>query len=242
MKMAGWGAIITFGLNIGMYQQYVAPLVLGLGNDLTGVLGSQYNSAAALDQIASALLDTFLEMYEKADGMKQTIFAALVIILLSIPTSGFMVIAMGYIMLSKLALLILVAVGPLFIGALLFPPTRDLFKNWTGQCLNYAFLVMLFSFAAQIQIAMMKGLIPGDFALADIFSCILASCLMVFVSLNLPSLAAALAGGIGISTMHRKLPRFPKPERNPKVEPGAGGGDIKSTSGSGGGAMKSEQK
>jgi type IV secretion system protein VirB6 len=237
-KLAAWGTVIVFGLNIDYYKLYVAPIITALGDDLTGTVGTKYNSAAALDQMGSALLDCFLNLYEKADGIKQTVFAALTIISLSFPMAAFMVVAIGYIILAKVALGILVAIGPLFIAAALFPATRDLFKNWTGQCLNYEFLVMLFSFAAQIEISMVKGLIPSDFALADVYVCVLVCCVMVFVSLNFPSLAAALAGGIGISTMVRKLQGLPKP--TPKIKPGGGGGDIAPAGG--GGALKPEQK
>lgn len=237
-KLAAWGTVIVFGLNIDYYKLYVAPIITGLGDDLTGTVGTKYNSAAALDQMGNALLDCFLNLYEKADGIKQTVFAALTIISLSFPMAAFMVVAIGYIILAKVALGILVAVGPLFIAAALFPATRDLFKNWTGQCLNYAFLVMLFSFAAQIEISMVKSLIPSDFALADVYVCVLVCCVMVFVSLNFPSLAAALAGGIGISTMVRKLPGLPK--LTPEIKPGGGGGDIAPAGG--GGALKPEQK
>jgi len=237
-KLAAWGTVIVFGLNIDYYKLYIAPLVTGLGDDLAGTVGTKYNSAAALDQMGSALLDCFLNMYDKADGIKQTIFAALTIFVLSIPMTAFMVVAIGYIILAKVALGILVAIGPPFIAAALFPATRDLFKNWTGQCLNYAFLVMLFSFAAQIEIAMVRSIIPSDFALVDVFICILACCVMVFVSINFPGLAAALAGGIGIATMARKLPGLPK--RNPKIEPGKGGGEMSPAGG--GGALQPEQK
>lgn len=240
LKMAAWGTVITFGLNIDMYQTYVRPLVSGLGDDLTGLISSKYNSAAALDQLASAFLDCFKNLYKAADGIQETIFAALAIFILILPTSAFMIIAISYIILAKLALGILVAIGPFFISAALFPATRDLFKNWTAQCLNYAFLVMLFSFGAQLEIQMVSSLVPKDFALADMFTCILVCCVMVLVSLNFPSLAAALAGGIGISTMVRKLPGIPKFSRKPKIEPGNGGGSVE-TAGSGG-AMTAEQK
>lgn len=239
LRMAGWGAIIVFGLNIEMYKLYVAPLVSGLGDDLTGIISSKYNSAAALDQMAGAFLDSFIDMYNKADGVKQSIFAALTILILSFPTSIFMVIAIGYIILSKVAVGILVAVGPFFIAAAMFPASRDLFKNWTAQCLSYAFLVMLFSFAAQIEIQFVSALVPKDFALVDIFACILTCCVMVFVSLNLPSLAAALAGGIGISTMVRKLPRL---SSLPKIEPGKKGANTIEQKSPEGGALTSEQK
>jgi type IV secretion system protein VirB6 len=240
LRMAGWGAVIVFGLNIDMYKLYVHPLVSGLGDDLTGIISSKYDSAAALDQMARAFLDSFVDMYDKAEGIKNTIFAALTILLLIAPSGLFMCIAIGYIVLAKLAVGILDAIGPLFIAAAMFPASRDLFKNWTAQCLNYAFLVMLFSFAAQIEIQFVSTLVPKDFALLDVFACLLVCCVMVFVSLNLPSLAAALAGGIGISTMVRKVPRLP--ERKPRIQPGKKGTHTIEQKGPAGGAMTPEQK
>ena len=76
---------------------------------------------------------------------------------------------------------------------------------------------------------------------------------MVFVSLNLPSLASALAGGVGISSMVGKLSQLPRlggkgggagVEKPPKPSPE--GGEIKGkpnpAAPPGGGAMSPEQK
>jgi type IV secretion system protein VirB6 len=211
-RMIAWCAIISCGLNIALYQLYVVPFVNGLGDDLAGVVGPHYGSAAALDTMVNAFLDAFIKLYEEADGIKQTAFAVVAILSVSLFGGAFMVVAIAYIILAKLALGILVAVGPLFIAMALFPATRELFKNWTGQCLNYAFLVMLFSFAAQIEIALITGLIPADLSMSALFKINLICAVMVFVSLNLPSLASALAGGIGISSMvgkFRSMPNIP---------------------------------
>jgi type IV secretion system protein VirB6 len=152
-------------------------------------------------------------------------------------------VAIAYIILAKLALGILVAIGPFFIAAALFPASRELFKNWTAQCLNYAFLVMLFSFAAQIEIAMVNGLVPQDMSLSALFQMNLVCAVFILVSLNLPSLASALAGGIGISSMVRKLPGLP---RFPSIGGGKkGGGEIKPgtpTAQGAGGSVAPEQK
>ena len=154
-----------------------------------------------------------------------------------------MVVAIAYIILAKLALGILVAIGPLFIAAALFPASRDFFKNWTGQCLNYAFLVMLFSFAAQIEIAMVDSMIPQNMTLSALFEVNLVCAVFILVSLSLPSLASALAGGIGISSMVRKLPGMPK---LPSIGGGKkGGGEIKPGTPTGsapGGSVAPEQK
>lgn len=250
-RMMAWCTIITFGLNISVYQMYVVPFVNGLGDDLAGVIGPHYSSASALDTMTNAFLDAFIKLYNDADGIKQTMFAVAAIISVSLFAGAFMVVAIAYIILAKLALGILIAIGPLFIATALFPATRELFKNWTGQCLNYAFLVMLFSFAAQIEIGMISGLIPAELSMSSLFMINLVCAVMVFVSLNLPSLASSLAGGIGISSMVSKLPRFP-------TIPGMGGGKGPATGGEiknvprgmptgpapspRGGSMSSEQK
>lgn len=244
-RMMSWCAIITFGLNISVYQMYVVPFVNGIGDDLAGVVGPHYSSASALDTMINAFLDSFINMFKEADGIKQTMFAVAAIISTSLFAGAFMVVAIAYIILAKLALGILIAIGPLFIATALFPATRELFKNWTGQCLNYAFLVMLFSFAAQIEIAMI--VIPTDLTMSSLFKINLICAVMVFVSLNLPSLASSLAGGVGISSMVNKLPRLPQ---IPSMGGGKGpatGGEIKnvptgSSPSPGGGSMSSEQK
>jgi type IV secretion system protein VirB6 len=216
-RMIGWCAVITMGLNITMYQTYVIPFVNGLGDDLASVVGPGFNSAAALDTMVNAFLDAFINLYNAADGFKQTAFAVLAILTVSLFAGAFMVVAIAYIILAKLALGILLAVGPLFIATALFPATRDLFKNWTGQILNYAFLVMLFSFAAQIEIA--------DLSMSALFKVNLVCAVMVFVSLNLPSLASSLAGGVGISSMVGKFRGMPLPSMGGGKGP-KGGGEI----------------
>ena len=248
-RMMAWTAIITVGLNISVYQMYVVPFVNGLGDDLAGVVGPKYGSAAALDTMANAFLDAFGKLFNDAEGITETAYAIFAICSVGIFAGAFMCVAIVYIILAKLALGILIAIGPLFIATALFPATRDLFKNWTAQCLNYAFLVMLFSFVAQIEIAMIKGLIPAEFSLSALFELNLVCAVMVLVSLNLPSLAAALAGGVGISAMVRKLPKLPT---LPSIGGGkkGGGGDISTPSGKApgqsstrsGGSMSPEQK
>lgn len=231
-RMIGWGLVITLGLNAPMYTAHVVPFINGLGEDLAGTVGTQFNSAAALDEMVNKFLDAFLNLYTLADGIKQTMFAVLAIVTVSLFAGAFMVVAIAYIILAKLALGILVAIGPLFIATALFPATRDLFKAWTGQILNYAFLVMLFSFAAQIEIALVSTLIPADLSFSSLLKVNLICAVMVFVSLNLPSLASSLAGGVGISSMVGKLKNLPnfggKGGGKGGVEkPLPGGGEIK---------------
>jgi type IV secretion system protein VirB6 len=249
-RMMGWGLVISLGLNASMYTAHVVPFINGLGEDLAGTVGTKFSSASALDVMVNKFLDAFINLYNMADGIKQTMFAVLAIVGVSVFAGAFMVVAIAYIILAKLAMGILVAVGPLFIASALFPATRDLFKSWTGQLLNYAFLLMLFSFAAQIEIAMVSTLVPADLSFSTLFKVNLVCAVMVFVSLNLPSLASALAGGVGISSMVGKLNKLPSmPSFGGKggiEKPPPGGGEMKGQPASAGapqgGAMSPEQK
>jgi type IV secretion system protein VirB6 len=223
-QMIGWGAVIVFGLNIETYQLYVAPFVLGLGDDLAGALSPSFQPASALDGMLVSFSEAFGKIWNEANTIPQSLFAVVAIALLGLAASAFMLISIFYLILAKLALGVLVAIGPIFIASALFPPTRELFKNWTGQVLNYAFLVMLFAFIARIQIELMQTIIPSEFTIASLFGTFIVSVFFVLVSLNLPGIAAALAGGIGIATMARKIPM---PTRLPRIFGGKEGGKAK---------------
>lgn len=227
-RMVGWGVIITYGLNIDMYTAHVAPFVTGLGDDLATVFGPGLDAKTALDSMVNAFIDAFIKVYTDADGFKATLYAIAVIIIVGLFAGAFMAIAIAYIILAKVALGVLVAIGPLFIACALFPASRDLFKNWTAQVLNYAFMVVLFSFGAQVEIALMTTQMPAagtGITLSQVMNISLLSFVMIFVSLNFPALAAALAGGIGISTMVRKIPNFKMP-KIPGFSGGKGGGSV----------------
>ncbi|WP_169926765.1 type IV secretion system protein [Massilia putida] len=245
-RMVGWGAAIVFGMHIDMYNTYVVPFVNHLGDDLAGVVGPAFNSASALDNMANGFATAFAKIMHDASGIKESIYAALAILLIWLFAGLFMVVAIAYILLAKVALGILLAIGPLFIVAALFPASRDLFKNWTGQCLNYAFLVMLFSFAAQIEIAMVNSVIPADLSISAVMKVCLICAVMVFVSLNLPSLASSLAGGVGISSMVGKFRQLPNLRGGGNPGVAQGGNNTMSPTGSGGGraggSLAPEQK
>ncbi len=231
LKLVSWGVVITAGLNIEYYTTYIVPFVNGLGDELAGVVGVRYNSASALDTMFNGLANGMLAILKEASW--DLMILAVGMCLFTLAASGlFMVIAVSYIILAKLALGILIAIGPLFIASALFPATRKFFEAWTAQCLNYAFLVMLFSFAAQIEIKLLTKLIPNRFSLSSMFAYELTCLVMLFVSLNLPSLASALAGGVGISSMVGKMSGAANlASRLLSKSPNIGGGGNGSTGG-----------
>ncbi|MBK5053792.1 type IV secretion system protein [Burkholderia sp. R-70006] len=206
MRMATWAVILTCGMNIQFYSEYIVPFFNGLGEQLAGALTNGSNPVSGLDNLLNAYINAAQEIYAQASGLK--VIAAIWTIALMIIFGGpFMAIAIAYIILAKFALGLLLALGPLFISAALFPPSRQFFWNWVGQCMNYTLLVTLFAAACALEVNFAMGVVPlnGSPSIAQVIDLDIMGLSFWVISLNLPGLASSLAGGVGISTMVGKL-------------------------------------
>ncbi|MGU7843943.1 type IV secretion system protein [Burkholderia sp. AW33-5] len=214
LKMAGWAAVLTAGMNIGYYSEYVVPFFNGLGDDLSRALMGGNDLSNGLDTLLSLYISAIKTMYEGLTWTDIGLFIevsvlAICLLLVGVP---FLAIAAAYIILAKFALGLLLALGPSFILAALFPATRQFFQNWVGQCLNYGLLVALFGAVGAIEVRFMTSNLPKAF---DVHNVILtytiegkiigAGLVFIVVSLSMPSLASQLAGGVGISSMVGKI-------------------------------------
>lgn len=214
MKMAGWAAVLTAGMNISYYSQHVVPFFNGLGDDLSRALMGGDDLSNGLDALLGLYIDAIKSMYDGLKPYQVGLFVevsvlAVCILLVGVP---FLAIAAAYIILAKFALGLLLALGPAFIVAALFPATRQFFQNWTGQCLNYGLLVALFGAVGAIEVRFMTSVLPKSFSVDDVMltyaiegKIIGAGLVFIVVSLNMPSLASQLAGGVGISSMVGKI-------------------------------------
>lgn len=206
MRMATWAVILTCGMNIQFYSEYVVPFFNGLGEQLAGALTNGSNPVSGLDNLLNAYINAAQAIYAQASGLK--VIAAIWTIALMIIFGGpFMAIAVAYIILAKFALGLLLALGPLFISAALFPPSRQFFWNWVGQCMNYTLLVALFAAACALEVNFAMGVVPlnGSPSIAQVIDLDIMGLAFWVISLNLPGLASSLAGGVGISAMVGKL-------------------------------------
>ena len=206
-RMVGWVVILTFGMNIQYYSDTVVPFFTGAGDDVAAAITGNTNTASSLDSILSMFINTCGVIYKTARGF-QTITAMWTITIICIFGTPFLFIAAAYIILAKFGVGLLLALGPLFICLALFPFTREYFSRWIGQCMNYVFLVCLFAGAAALECKFAIKFAPTPGATLDVKQVIEFEVMgMVFfiISLNLPSMASQLAGGVGISSMVGKL-------------------------------------
>ena len=114
--------------------------------------------------------------------------------------------AMFLLALSKIALSILLALGPLFIALLLFETTKRFFEAWIAQMANYAFVTILTVLVA----ALMMGLVSsaaqaaaarGDgIQIADAVRVCMAAGLTFLIMRQVMPMAAGLASGLALSS------------------------------------------
>jgi len=167
--------ITTAALGIGYYNGYIADFLWNTPDALATYVagGASYtstSSGAYLDDLMSQMWDfgdAYYQKYETTSwmGIPNSFF------FLAYAIWGAAIIATGYaaflFALSKMALAIILAVGPIFVLLTMFEPTKRFFDAWIGQALNYVFLVMLTAGAVKLIYAIPRHCfchrgLPGD--------------------------------------------------------------------------------
>ena len=159
------------------------------GSDVTGV-GSAFDSffayAAWLGQSAShagSLADPGPGVVAGVVSLVGALAAAL----------GF-----GVVMIAKVALALLVTLGPIFIACALFDATRRYFFGWLSQAVNYLVLFALIVTLFQLVLSLVRdqwGAIQGADPVAGGLMFIALCLLGAIFFLQTPAIAAGIAGG-----------------------------------------------
>jgi type IV secretion system protein VirB6 len=115
--------------------------------------------------------------------------------------------AMFLIALSKIALAVLLALGPLFIMFRLFEGTRRLFDAWLMQLANYGFITILTVLVGALLLSLIQSYATQTaargtaLATVDALDMLLAAMIVLLVLRQIMPIAASLAGGGSLSTM-----------------------------------------
>ena len=114
--------------------------------------------------------------------------------------------AMFLLALSKIALSILLALGPLFIALLLFETTRRFFESWIAQLANYAFVTILTVLVAALMMSLLTAATKaavaqgGGIQVADAVRVCMAAGLTFLIMRQVMPMASGLASGLALSS------------------------------------------
>jgi type IV secretion system protein VirB6 len=115
--------------------------------------------------------------------------------------------AMFLIALSKIALAVLLALGPLFICFRLFESTRRLFDAWLMQLANYGFITVLTVLVGALLLGLIQSYATqtaargAALATVDALDMLLTAVIVLLVLRQIMPIAASLSGGSSLSTM-----------------------------------------
>ncbi|MDG2520513.1 type IV secretion system protein [Caulobacter segnis] len=184
------------------YGDYVTqPLFHQLPDALSRALGGAafQDAGGAFDRYIGQtawLADRITEDAEIWDVMDWLIATAVWICGALAAALGF-----GIVTVAKVALALIVALGPIFIGLSLFEATRRYFFGWLSQAVNYLVLFALIFAVFQLVLAMVADQwesLQAQDAMAAGFAFIALSLLGSIFFLQTPTLAAGIAGGASL--------------------------------------------
>jgi type IV secretion system protein VirB6 len=200
-----------FGVGIGLasYNVYVTDTFFNAPERLAASLKdstSNTSAIASLDKILDQGFDIGNAFWAKGgliDGDFGMYLIACFVWVMTILVTAY---ACFLIVLAKIALSLVISLGPLFIFSLLFQPTGTFFNSWIQQLANYALLTVL---AIMANVFVMDLFVDaadqarGVNRMAEIdrlFPFFVTGGVSLLVLAQIPSIAAGLAGGISLSS------------------------------------------
>ena len=208
--------ITALAINAGRYNSYIANFLWTSPDAMASIVASGYSNSTSnvqfLDQLMSKMYDLGDAYWQKANAAAVLIpDIGLTVVAILIWLAGVVATAYGafLLVLAKMALSILLGIGPIFVLLLIFEGTKRFFEAWLGQALNYVFLVVLTAAAIKLILTILQAYLGSPAliaAMADpsitqalpaIVICIIAAVVMM----QLSSIASALGGGVAIGTL-----------------------------------------
>ena len=213
-----WGAFSTLFYEVFMH-----------GPDaVAGALTGGRNASGALGQVFDRGIDAARTVWQQAGPMDLTLalVGATVFVGAVVMTGS----ALVLIILAKLGLAVLLALGPIFILLYLFSSTRGFFEGWLRQLANFSMLIVL---TFGVLALMLKIVEPATAAftskgtaiqLLDTARYLLMSVVACFLFALVPGFASGVVGGFALHASSA-LAALSGPWRATKHEFGALAGD-----------------
>ena len=200
-------AVVLGGaLHLWLYHTLIVDTFFSAPGELAaGILGA-YDPVGIIDQIIFAGGDAASLLIQKGGIFHGDFsyyiagFAIYVIVGLTA------IYAMFLLALSKIALSVLLALGPLFIALLFFETTKRFFEAWVAQLANYAFVALLTVLVAALMMQVVATAAQqaadegGGIRIADAARVCMAAGLTFLVMRQVMPMAAGLASGLALSS------------------------------------------
>jgi type IV secretion system protein VirB6 len=198
--------VLGGALDLWLYNTVIVDTFLnGPGQLAAGVIGA-YDSVTVIDQIIFSGGDAASLLIQKGgvfEGDFSFYIAGFAVYLMVGLTAIYTIFLLA---LSRIALSVLLGLGPLFIALLLFETTKRFFESWIAQLANYAFITILTVMVAALMMTLISTAATqaanagGGISIAQAVRVCMAAGLTFLVMRQVMPMAAGLASGLALST------------------------------------------
>lgn len=207
--------VITIAINIGYYNVFIRDFLWNTPDALASVVASGYSNSTSnvqyLDVLMGRMYDIGSAFWVKANtGVTPIPDFGLLIVAILVWVAGAAVTAYAafLLILAKMGLAIVLAIGPLFVLGLLFEGTKRFFESWLAQALNFVFLVLLVAAGIKLiltiislYLGVVEGAILANPTIDKTIPALILSLIGTLVLMQSQSIASSLGGGVAIGTL-----------------------------------------
>lgn len=234
--------IVGVALSAGEYQGSVVDGIQGIQGAFVQAFGNVTTIGGLIDNLAQPFEELGQTLWSEATTGFWPNFSLLgAAAIVALAQAFLFIVGLGMYLLAKVALALVMAVGPAFIFCAMFPATQRFTESWLGQALSFVLLnvligasiAMLTSFASQFA-AHIQANFGTTAIIKDTIALLMVSGALGVVMLNLSTIASALSGGASISGIGREIGRKAMEMLNrdkPDKPNNSGGGQINQSSG-----------
>ncbi len=194
-------------LQLWLYNEVIVDTFYDAPAQLAAAVAGSASPVSTLDVVWQAAGNVAGELWSRGSIWKNEVGFYIAGVLVWIIMGLVCCYAMFLIALSKIALAVLLALGPLFIIFRLFDATRRLFDAWLMQLANYGFITVLTVLLGALLLSLIQSYATqtaargSALATVDALDMLLAAVIVLLVLRQIMPIAASLAGGSSLSTM-----------------------------------------
>jgi type IV secretion system protein VirB6 len=207
-RIARITVVFGVGLHLWLYQELIVDTFFTAPNSLAAAMIGAPDSVTIVDQVIFQGGDAAAALIQKGglfDNNFSYYIAGFVVYALVGVASIYSIFLLS---LAKVALSILLALGPLYIATLLFDGSRRFFQAWIAQLANFALIAVLVSLVVGLFMHLLTTVTAQASALGTAIGiaegvkvCFAAGLIFLILRQVMP-MASGLASGMALSTHH----------------------------------------
>ncbi len=193
-------------IHLWLYNEVIVSTFFSLPTNLAARIIGRFDSAETIDGVFLTGFDVAALLVRRGSIFNDSIvfyFSAGVVYVVTLLTALY---ATFLLTLSRIALSILLAIGPLFISLLFFETTKKFFESWIAQLANYALITVLTMLVAALMMSLALDAARsalsagGEIQVSDAARLAIAAGVTFLVMRQVMPMAAGLASGLALST------------------------------------------